>query len=57
MTAAGRALRGLTSYAGADESPDRQAIPGPYGTRRGDGDGDGDRRRLVAFLDQRSADR
>jgi TolB protein len=29
MTAAGRDLRGLTTFAGADESPDWQAIPAP----------------------------
>jgi WD40-like Beta Propeller Repeat len=37
MTAAGRELRTLTSYAGADESPDWQAIPAPR-TARGCGD-------------------
>jgi len=34
MTAAGRDLRRLTSYAGADESPDWQAIPAPATDRR-----------------------
>ena len=29
MTAAGRELRQLTTFAGADESPDWQAIPAP----------------------------
>jgi len=34
MTAAGRHLRTLTSYAGPDESPDWQAIPAPHTARR-----------------------
>jgi TolB protein len=34
MTAAGRHLRVLTSFAGADESPDWQAIPAPRTARR-----------------------
>jgi TolB protein len=34
MTAAGRHLRALTSFAGADESPDWQAIPAPRSARR-----------------------
>lgn len=34
MTAAGRHLRTLTSYSGADESPDWQAIPAPRTARR-----------------------
>ena len=34
MTAAGRHLRRLTSYAGPDESPDWQAIPAPRTSRR-----------------------
>jgi hypothetical protein len=33
MTAAGRHLRALTSFAGADESPDWQAIPAPHTAR------------------------
>jgi hypothetical protein len=34
MTAGGRDLRGLTTYAAADESPDWQAIPAPRTDRR-----------------------
>jgi len=34
MTAAGRDLRRLTTYSGADESPDWQAIPAPRTDRR-----------------------
>lgn len=34
MTATGRELRTLTTYAGADESPDWQAIPAPRTARR-----------------------
>ena len=34
MTAAGRHLRALTSFAGADESPDWQAIGAPHTARR-----------------------
>ena len=34
MTVAGRHLRVLTSFAGADESPDWQAIPAPHTARR-----------------------
>ena len=34
MTAGGRELRTLTSFAGADESPDWQAIPAPHTARR-----------------------
>ena len=34
MTAAGRHLRALTSFAGADESPDWQSIPAPRTARR-----------------------
>ncbi|HWC25962.1 MAG TPA: hypothetical protein VG474_05200 [Solirubrobacteraceae bacterium] len=34
MTAGGRELRTLTSFAGADESPDWQAIPAPRTARR-----------------------
>ncbi len=34
MTAAGRHLAALTSYAGPDESPDWQAIPAPHTARR-----------------------
>ena len=34
MTAGGRELRTLTSFAGADESPDWQTIPAPHTARR-----------------------
>jgi TolB protein len=36
MTAAGRRMRALTVFAGADESPDWQAIPAPHTARRCD---------------------
>jgi TolB protein len=42
MTAGGQDLRGLTTYAGADESPDWQAIPAPRTDHRcGDADRSG----------------